>query len=111
MSTTSWQTSPSAKYYNCISPNSPGSPVASPSSPTLYQHVGQDDGLLPQSGGLASPVFKNGNNIATNRSQIATTLLKNLEEYSLEQFLTQNGKPLADQLEVAYCFPSKAHDD
>jgi len=86
MSTTSWQTSPSAKYYNCVSPNSPGSPVASPSSPTLYQHVAHDDGLFPQNGSL--DVFKNG---TTNRSQLATTLLKNLEEYQhLEQFQIQN---------------------
>jgi len=93
MSTTSWQTSPSAKYYNCVSPNSPGSPVASPSSPTLYQ-VAQDDGLFVQNGGTrASGLSKNdGSTTASNRSQLATTLLKSLEEYQhLEEFQIQNG--------------------
>jgi len=79
--TATWQTSSSAEYFNCISP---GSPVTPPSSPTLYAN---DGGVSPRNGAaLLKDDFA-----SSKRSQLATTLLRNLEEYgNLEQFQIQN---------------------
>lgn len=82
--TTSWQTPLSAEYYNCVSPSSPGSPVSSPSSPTLYQNSlcvkdNETSGTRIDLG-----LFKDSSGAVPSRSQNVCSLLEEIE--SLQTF-------------------------